>query len=116
MTKRLYKLEKGPCIYICENNIEQNKIGYSPNINKSMKNFTKLKFILYCNDSVEFKQVIKLRFDEDLILLNGEFIIPELPFDEIKNSILKIAEILNLEYTTIEDEELVKFNENKVKN
>ena len=44
---------------------------------------------------------IKLQFSDNLILQNHEFIVSEIPFEEIKNNVLTLAKVLNIKFIGI---------------
>ena len=120
--KELYKLRTGPCVYIIdmkktydEDEIMRFKIGQTGDITarvsgfRTSNPFCKVIAILYSDNNMELEKSLKLRYQEQLLPNNSEFV-TGITKEILKEDLVKLADIHNLKYTMETEEELKKFN------
>ena len=120
--KELYKLKTGPCVYIIdmkktydEEEIMRYKIGQTGDITarvsgfRTSNPFCKVIAILYSDNNIDLEKSLKLRYQEQLLPNNSEFV-TGVSREILKEDLLKLADIHNFKYTMETEEELQKFN------
>jgi hypothetical protein len=124
--KEVYKLLQGKCLYFAKMREDDThkkggyKLGGSGDINGRFSNyrtsnpFAQLLYVIYTDKAFELENIIKLKYDSNLILTNREFII-NVPIEELIESTRTAAKMLNLSYTEETQEEIDKFNEHIIK-
>lgn len=115
--KRLYKLNKGKCVYIVNAGNEEEpklKIGKSDDITNRISGFRtinphcKLKFLLYTPLNTQLEDALKSIYEEQRPE-NREFI-HGISLQDLKSHIEEIAKSFRMEYRVETEEELEKFN------
>ena len=119
--KELYKLRRGNSVYLIDmkktyvDDIQRIKVGNSSDVTQRVSGFRtsnpfcKVLFVMYTYNSEVVEKAMKTKYEKCLEPNNSEFI-SGISFEDIKESLLSIAKILNCEYTIETDEELEKFN------
>lgn len=120
--KELYKLKTGSCVYIID--MKQNygdeeecryKIGQTSDLTNRVSGFRtsnpfcKVIMVLYTEKNIDLEKNMKIKYEKQLLPNNSEFVTGVSKETLIEN-LLKIADILSLEYTVESEEELHKFN------
>jgi hypothetical protein len=120
--KELYKLKTGPCVYIIdmkktydEEEIMRYKIGQTGDITarvsgfRTANPFCKVLAILYCDNNIDLEKSMKLRYQEQLLPNNSEFV-TGVTKETLVEDLMKVANVLNIKYTVETEDELNKFN------
>jgi hypothetical protein len=119
--KELYKLKRGNTIYLIDmkktynDDIQRIKVGNSSDITNRVSGFRtsnpfcKVLLVMYTYNSEVIEKAMKIKYENFLKPNNSEFI-SGVNIEEIKESVLTIAKMLNCEYTLETNEELEKFN------
>jgi len=119
--KELYKLKRGNSVYLIDmkktynDDLQRIKVGNSSDVTQRVSGyrtsnpFCKVLFVMYTYNSEVIEKAMKTKYEKCLEPNNSEFI-SGVSFEDIKESLLSIAKILNCEYTIETDEELEKFN------
>lgn len=127
--KEQYKLREGSCLYLMNMSTDEEreagnhkiKIGQTGNISDRVSGFRtsspycKLMFLMYTNENLMLEKAMKVRYNENLIPNNREFI-NDVPIEELITQVKNIASVLNIEYTIERDEEIDRFNGNREEN
>ena len=121
-SKEFYKLKNGPCVYIIdmkktyeEEEILSYKIGQTGDINRRVtcyrtsNPFCKVIAVLYTDNHIDLEKILKLKYQKDLLYSNSEFV-TGVSKKALKEDLIKLADVFNLEYSMETDEELVRFN------
>ena len=126
--KELYKLKKGHCVYLIDmkiafeddKSITRIKVGHSSDITNRVSGFRtsnpfcKVLMVLYTYHSDVLEKYMKIRYENFLKPNNSEFI-TGVEIDELKETMVNFANLLNCEYTIENDEEIDKFNRHIIK-
>lgn len=120
--KELYKLKTGPCVYIIdmkkthdEEEMMRFKIGQTGDITKRVcgfrtsNPFCKVIAVLYTDKNIDLEKNMKIKYEKQLFPNNSEFV-SGVSKETLLEDLLKLSDILNLDYTIETDEELDKFN------
>ena len=120
--KELYKLNKGSCVYLTnmvgendDKNVLKIKVGYTGNITNRISGFRtsspycKLLYLMYTPHGLAIESNMKVRYENDLIPNNREFI-TNVPLKELIKYLKIFADSLRTTYIIESDEELEKFN------
>lgn len=119
--KELYKLKRGNSVYLIdmkigyENDISRIKVGHSSDITNRVSGFRtsnpfcKVLFVMYTFNSEVVEKAMKTKYEKFLEPNNSEFI-TGVDFEELKENLLSIANLLNCDHTLETDEELDTFN------
>jgi len=125
--KEQYKLREGSCLYLMNMSTEEErqagnhkiKIGQTGNISDRVSGFRtsspycQLMFLMYTNENLMLEKAMKVKYNKHLIPNNREFI-NDVPVDELIRQVQNIATVLNIEYTVEHQDELDRFNGNRV--
>ena len=120
--KELYKLKRGNSVYLLDmklsyenEDIKRIKVGHSSDVTQRVSGFRtsnpfcKVLFVMYTYNSEVVEKAMKTKYERFLEPNNSEFI-SNISFEELKESLLSIANMLSCDYTIEADEELEKFN------
>jgi hypothetical protein len=127
--KNLYKLKEGPCVYLLnfpdvnsdgDSPPTKIKIGKTSNITDRISGFrtsnpyVNLLFLVYTPHFNQIESNIKTKFDSKLNPNNHEFF-SDITLEELKDSIIRFADMLGAEYSIETKDELDKFNTHIIK-
>jgi hypothetical protein len=126
--KELYKLRRGNSVYLIdmklaygdEDDIKRIKTGNSSNITdrvsgyRTSNPFCRVIMVMYLYNSEVVEKCMKTKYENNLKPNNHEFI-SGVSIDELKESMIIFAKMLNCEYTLETEEELEKFNKHIIK-
>jgi hypothetical protein len=119
--KELYKLRRGPCVYLIDMKNEYNdeisryKVGQTSDITNRVSGyrtanpFCRVMCVMYVHENLIIEKNMKIRYQKHLLPNNSEFI-TGVDIETLKDDLFKFASILNCEYTLETDEEINKFN------
>ena len=120
--KELYKLKMGSCVYVIdmkkmydEEEMMRFKIGQTGDITNRVSGFRttnpfcKVIAVIYTDKNIELEKSIKVKYEKKLLPNNSEFV-SGVSKEILLQTILNLADILELNYTIETDEELEKFN------
>jgi len=119
--KELYKLRRGPCVYLIDMKNEYNdeisryKVGQTSDITNRVSGyrtanpFCRVMCVMYVHENLIIEKNMKIRYQKQLLPNNSEFI-TGVDIETLKDALFNFASILNCEYTLETDEEINKFN------
>lgn len=120
--KELYKLKTGSCVYVIdmkkiydEEETMRYKIGQTGDITSRVSGFRtsnpfcKVIAVIYTDKNIELEKSIKVKYERQLLPNNSEFV-SGVSKEILLQDVLKLADILELNYTMETNEELEKFN------
>jgi len=121
--KKLYKLQKRICVYIIDLKIDYDdtsmksiKVCISSDITNRVADirtscpFCKVLMVMYTDHSDVLQKNIRVKYED----INNEFL-TGVTINELKESLITFANLLGLEYTIENDEEIGKFNKHIIK-
>lgn len=127
--KNLYKLKEGSCVYLLsfpdvnndgDSSTTKIKIGKTSNITDRISGFrtsnpyVNLLFLVYTPHFNQIESNIKAKYESKLNPNNHEFL-SDVTFEELKDSIIRFADMLGAEYSIENEDELDKFNTHIIK-